>query len=68
MRPRVDDYTGLRIGQRVREKDGRHVAVVDAVVNSFARVTFEETGWKAEFYFTELEPEDRLSDFLRCGT
>ena len=52
----VGDWMGLRVGQIVREKGGRHEARVEAIWNSSAvRVTFLETGWIAFFHLSELE-------------
>lgn len=47
-------YTGTRIraGDRVREKDGRHIARVDSLALAnhepiFANLTWIESGWRS---------------------
>jgi hypothetical protein len=49
-------FSHFRPGVLVREKDGRHVARIDAILWSVAAsVTFIDSGWKAEFKLEDLE-------------
>jgi len=49
-------YAGFRPGVLVREKGGRHVARIDAILWSVdARVTFLDSGWRADFALADLE-------------
>ena len=52
---RVDDYlrypcgASVRLGDYIREPDGRHAAIVVAVWSNALRVRFVESGWRAEY-------------------
>lgn len=67
---RVDDYfkyhngKPVRLGDRVRERDGRHVWVVNAVVSNKVHATSEDTKWKTVFERDEIELEGDRSSFL----
>jgi hypothetical protein len=54
------DWMELRVGDRVRERDGRHVGRVEAIHNSaLVKVRWEGTGWFSELELGELEKESR---------
>jgi len=42
---RIDDYTRLNCGDTVRERDGRHLARVEAVIWPDVKVKWHDTGW-----------------------
>lgn len=44
-----------RVGDIVRDRDGRHLGRIDAIFNSVtARVTWLDTGWREEVPLSEL--------------
>lgn len=46
----VGDWMKLRCGDRVIERDGRHVGRVEAIMNSaIVCIRWEDTGWLSEF-------------------
>ena len=46
----VGDWMKLNCGDRVTERDGRHVARVERITNSdVILVRWEDTGWYSEF-------------------
>ena len=46
----VGDWMKLRCGDRVAEREGRHVGRVEAIVHShIIRVRWEDSGWISEF-------------------
>jgi len=49
-----------RVGDIVREKDGRHLGRIDAIINSVtAKVTWLDTGWKQELPLADLVIVDK---------
>jgi hypothetical protein len=65
-RPRVDDYFPWGCGDKVREKDGRHVGRVEAVIFNTVRVLWEDTGWRSDCAADDLEPAALVTPFT-CG-
>jgi len=54
-RPRVDSWTGLNTGDRVRERDGRHVGRVEAIHHgAFVKVKWDN-GWFSELALADVE-------------
>lgn len=49
------DMIGLRVGDLVRERDGRHLATVTAVFHWTVRVRWIETGWRSDLLPEEVE-------------
>jgi hypothetical protein len=46
----------FRCGDLVREKGSRHVARIDAILPTLeAKVTYLDSGWKAQLRLTDLE-------------
>jgi len=55
-RPRAGDWMKLSCGDRVRERDGRHVGVVQAIYWSRTVVVlWEDNGWTSELLLAEVE-------------
>lgn len=55
-RVRVGDWMKLSCGDRVRERDGRHIGRVQAIYWSRTVVVqWEGTGWTSELLLTEVE-------------
>lgn len=42
-------------GDLVREKDGRHVGLVEGTEGCHVFIRWEGTGWWSRFYFSDLE-------------
>lgn len=60
----VGDWMKLRCGDRVTERDGRHIGRVEAIINSAViRVRWEDSGWISEFVLRH----DELENFVRPG-
>lgn len=61
----VGDWMKLRCGDRVAEREGRHVGRVEAIVHShIIRVRWEDSGWISEFVLRHDELEN-LTRFKR---
>ena len=53
------DWMKLQCGDRVSERDGRHIGRVQAIVNSaIIRVRWEDSGWISEFVLRHDELEN----------
>lgn len=54
-RPRVDDRFPFGCGDFVREKEGRHVGRVSAVIFDSVVVRWVDTGWRSDFTADQIE-------------
>ncbi len=55
-RPTASSWMKLNTGDRVRERDGRHIGRVEAICWSrLVKVRWEDTGWFSELEFNEVE-------------
>lgn len=46
----------FRIGDKVREKDGRHEGAIIAITSTvYIRVKWDETGWLSDLDYTDIE-------------
>jgi len=55
-RPRVDSWIGLNCGNLVRERDGRHVGRVEAIIDgAIVRVRWLESRWLTDLELRDVE-------------
>jgi hypothetical protein len=63
---RVDDYFPYGCGDLVRERDGRQVGRVRAVISNYITVIWEDTGWVTQgLLCSDLEPANKFGPFLQ---
>jgi len=54
--PRMGDWMKLRCGDRVRERDGRHIGRVEAIHHgAFVVVRWLDNGWFSELPLGDVE-------------